>query len=107
MESANNLAVQLNKGEELWLCISVLFSSPSRASSIVIDWAADSKSLWVPTSTNTGTYALLNIDLQGRVRSTWQQNKLVVGWAIPSPDGRRLALQLASGDSNVWMVENF
>jgi len=72
-----------------------------------IDWAADSKSLWVPTSTNTGTYALLNIDLQGRVRSTWQQNKLVVGWAIPSPDGRRLALQLASGDSNVWMVENF
>jgi hypothetical protein len=72
-----------------------------------IDWAADSKSLWVPTSTNTGTYALLNIDLQGTVRSTWQQNKLVVGWAIPSPDGRRLALQLSSGDSNVWMVENF
>ena len=25
----------------------------------------------------------------------------------PVPDGRRLALQLASGDSNVWMVENF
>jgi len=32
---------------------------------------------------------------------------MVVGWAIPSPDGRYLALHLASGDSNVWMIENF
>jgi len=27
-----------------------------------------------------------------------------VGWAIPSPDGRYLALWQASGDSNVWMI---
>jgi hypothetical protein len=30
-----------------------------------------------------------------------------VGWAIPSPDGNYLALWQASGDSNVWMIENF
>ena len=72
-----------------------------------LDWAADGKSLWVSTSTNTGTYALLNVDLQGRARPVLEQTKMVVGWAIPSPDGRYLALNLASGDSNVWMIENF
>jgi Tol biopolymer transport system component/DNA-binding winged helix-turn-helix (wHTH) protein len=72
-----------------------------------IDWAADGKSLWVSTSTNAGTNALLNVDLQGRARPVWEQTKMEVGWAIPSPDGRYLALWQASGSSNVWMVENF
>jgi Tol biopolymer transport system component/DNA-binding winged helix-turn-helix (wHTH) protein len=72
-----------------------------------IDWAADGRSLWVSTSANTGTNALLNVDLQGRARPVWEQTKMEVGWAIPSPDGRYLALWQASGDSNVWMIENF
>jgi len=72
-----------------------------------IDWAADGRSLWVSTSTNSGTSALLNVDLQGRARPVWEQTKMEVGWAIPSPDGRSLALWQASGDSNVWMIENF
>jgi Tol biopolymer transport system component len=72
-----------------------------------IDWAADGKSLWVSTSSNTGTSALLNVDLQGRARPVWEQTKMEVGWAIPSPDGNYLALWQASGDSNVWMIENF
>ena len=72
-----------------------------------IDWAAHGRSLWVSTSTNTGTNALLNVDLQGRARPVWEQTKMEVGWAIPSPDGRYLALWQASGDSNVWMIENF
>jgi len=72
-----------------------------------IDWAADGRSLWVSSSTNTGTNALLNVDLQGRARPVWEQTKMEVGWAIPSPDGRYLALWQASGDSNVWMIENF
>jgi len=28
-----------------------------------------------------------------------------LGWAIPSPDGTKLALWKASGSSNVWLVE--
>ena len=72
-----------------------------------IDWAADGRSLWVSTSTNAGTNALLNVDLQGRAWPVWEQTKMEVGWAIPSPDGRYLALWQASGDSNVWMIENF
>ena len=72
-----------------------------------LDWSADGKNLWVSASTTTGTNGLLNVDLQGRVRPVWEQTKMNVGWAIPSPDGRYLALWQASGNANVWMVENF
>ncbi len=72
-----------------------------------VDWAADGKSLLVSTATSTGTNALLSVDLTGRARPLWEQTKMVVGWAIPSPDGRYLALWQASGNSNVWMIENF
>ncbi|MBZ5652037.1 MAG: hypothetical protein LAO18_16320 [Acidobacteriia bacterium] len=61
----------------------------------------------VSASTTTGTYALLNMDLQGRARPVWEQTKMAVGWGIPSPDGRYLAMWQASGSANVWMVENF
>jgi hypothetical protein len=50
---------------------------------------------------------MLNIDLNGRVRPMLEENNMVIGWAIPSPDGRRLAILKASGTSNVWMVEGF
>ena len=72
-----------------------------------LDWAADGRNLWVSASTTTGTNGLLNVDLQGRVRPVWEQTKMAVGWAIPSPDGRYLALWQADGNANVWMVENF
>jgi Tol biopolymer transport system component/DNA-binding winged helix-turn-helix (wHTH) protein len=72
-----------------------------------LDWTADGKGLWVSASTNTGINAVLNVDLQGRARPVWEQTKMYVGWAIPSPDGRQIALLQASGNSNVWMVENF
>lgn len=72
-----------------------------------LDWAADGKTLWVSASTTTGTNGLLNVDLQGRVRPMWEQTKMAVGWAIPSPDGRYLALWQADGNANVWMIENF
>ena len=72
-----------------------------------IDWTADGKGLWVSASNTTGTNALLNVDLQGRARPFWEQTKMAVGWAIPSPDGHYLAMWQASGNANVWMVENF
>lgn len=72
-----------------------------------LDWKADGKGLWVSASTNAGTNAMLSVDLQGRVRPAWEQTKMYIGWAIPSPDGRYVALLQASGNSNVWMVEDF
>lgn len=71
------------------------------------DWAADGKNLWVSVFTNAGKRALLKVDPRGNVKPVLEENKMMLGWAIPSPDGRRLAIWEASGSSNVWMLENF
>jgi hypothetical protein len=69
-----------------------------------LDWAADSKSLWAP-SLGDEENPLLNIDLQGNARPVWHPKKLHAGWAIPSRDGKYLALHVASNSANVWMLE--
>jgi Tol biopolymer transport system component/DNA-binding winged helix-turn-helix (wHTH) protein len=69
-----------------------------------IDWAADSKSLWAP-SAGERENALLNVSLQGNVRVMWRPKKLSVGWAIPSRDGKSLALHVNSTSANVLMLD--
>ena len=69
-----------------------------------IDWAADSESLWA-TSSGEEENTLLNVDLQGRTRVVWRPKRLTVHWAIPSRDGKSLALHVASNSANAWMVE--
>lgn len=72
-----------------------------------LDWAFDSQSLWASSSTLTGTQALLNIDLHGRVHQLFQDPDKDVGWAIPSPDGRHIAFWEAGGSSNAWLLTGF
>jgi len=68
-----------------------------------LDWAADSKGLWASTVNEEN--ALLHIDLQGHAVPAWSPKKMCVGWAIPSRDGRSVAILVSSGSANVWMVE--
>jgi Tol biopolymer transport system component/DNA-binding winged helix-turn-helix (wHTH) protein len=71
-----------------------------------IDWAADGKSLWASSSgSEEEEDVLLNIDLEGHARAVWRPKKKGVYWAIPSRDGRYLALHVGSRSANVWMVE--
>lgn len=72
-----------------------------------LDWAFDGQSLWASWSAVTGTQALLNIDLRGRVRQLFQDPDKDVGWAIASPDGRHIAYWEAGGNSNAWMLKGF
>jgi DNA-binding winged helix-turn-helix (wHTH) protein/Tol biopolymer transport system component len=89
---------ELKFGEDKWLPV-------EGATGIsTIDWAADSKSLWATTGGDEEN-ALLNVDLQGHARVVWQPKKLWVHWAIPSRDGKSLALHVASSSANAWMVE--
>lgn len=90
--------VSLPTGGEKWL--------PIRGGPVVdtLDWAADGKSLWA-ASAGESENALLNIDLQGRARVVWRPRKMSVYWAIPSRDGRYLALHVASSSANAWMLE--
>jgi Tol biopolymer transport system component len=85
-------------GPERWLTI---HGWPGVAS---LDWAADGKSLWAAT-VGQEENGLLQIDLQGHAHLVWRPKKMNVGWAIPSRDGRYLALHVGSGSANVWMVE--
>ena len=72
-----------------------------------IDFAADGRSIWAPAYTNTGKWALLNIDLQGHTETILEDAQMAIGWAIPAPDGKHLAFWKARGTSNVWMLEGF
>jgi DNA-binding winged helix-turn-helix (wHTH) protein/Tol biopolymer transport system component len=72
-----------------------------------IDWAADGKSLWASARLRGETRTLVNIDLQGHAKPVLEEKTPHVGWAIPSRDGKRLAILEAAGDSNVWLLEGF
>jgi Tol biopolymer transport system component/DNA-binding winged helix-turn-helix (wHTH) protein len=89
--------VPTNGGADRWLPIS---GTQGLAS---LDWAADSKGLWASSVSEEN--ALLHIDLQGHAVSVWRPKRMCVGWAIPSRDGRSLAILVSSGSANVWMVE--
>ena len=72
------------------------------------DWSADGKALLLPSRTSNSTPVLLFVDREGKARVIWEGQKYnSVQCAIPSPDGRYLALMMYLGDSNVWMIENF
>jgi Tol biopolymer transport system component len=70
------------------------------------DWLPDGKGLYVGSSSPRGA-TLLYIDLKGRATTVWEQKGGFQTWAVPSPDGRHLAIESYTVDSNVWMLENF
>jgi len=88
---------------------------PGWAGITTVDWSADGKSLRTGAFHTKNawrfagleTFALLNIDLNGRVTATFPKRNVSFYWAISSPDGRRLALAAATDSSNVWLLQNF
>jgi serine/threonine protein kinase len=70
-------------------------------------WAADGRGLFVQGYSEVGR--LLYVDLEGRAQVILPQNAQisVLGWGIPSPDGRYLAIVGRTDYSNVWLLENF
>jgi Tol biopolymer transport system component/DNA-binding winged helix-turn-helix (wHTH) protein len=72
-----------------------------------LDWAADSKSLWAAANNRRGARALLNVGFDGKVRTMMSNQNAFLEWAIPSPDGRHLAIVQDSNPSNVWLLEGF
>jgi serine/threonine protein kinase len=83
-----------------------------------VDWAADGTSLFVSRVTEGGS-ALLRLDLKGNGQLLWTYKGTVepgisafIGgplapWAVPSPDGRHLAICGWSLNANIWLMENF
>ncbi len=74
-----------------------------------IAWAADGKGLFVTSwAWNNDSIYLLHVTLAGKVEpiigNGYPQG---VGTLLPSPDGKFLAYQAGTVDSNVWMLEGF
>ncbi len=71
-----------------------------------IDWSADGKSLLVGWHNQERDSALLNVTLDGTV-SVLLRSSNFIGYAIPSPNGRLLAILQVAPAKNVWQTENF
>jgi len=72
-----------------------------------VDWSADGKSLLVESLNQARETTLLNVRLDGSTSILMSGNNPRVRYAIPSPDGRLLAICEGTGTSNVWLVDNF
>jgi serine/threonine protein kinase/Tol biopolymer transport system component len=83
-----------------------------------VDWLADGTCLFV-SSVGEGGATLLHLDLGGNARLLWESKGTIqpditpfIGgpsapWAVPSPNGRNLAICEWSLSANIWMMERF
>jgi Tol biopolymer transport system component len=67
-----------------------------------IHWARDGRALFVESRTESG-YNLEYVDFEGH--STVLQASRALIWAVPSPDGTKIAFPAHTEDSNVWSTE--
>ena len=62
-------------------------------------WSADGRGVLIASVTPKGTSVILHVDLNGNARVVLESDPNVqLLWAIPSPDGRLVALNVISGD---------
>jgi serine/threonine protein kinase len=87
-----------------------------------VNWAADGKG-WFVSSLTSGGSSLLHVDLKGKAHVLWEETGSTAPWngpasggwiggpsapwAVPSPDGRHLAINDRRLSANMWMMENF
>jgi eukaryotic-like serine/threonine-protein kinase len=82
-----------------------------------LDWSADGRGLFVSALTNRGS-TLLHLDLNGEAQKLWYVQGGIrrpgdlflpplAPTAMPSPDGRHLAIQSREVSANMWLLENF
>jgi hypothetical protein len=71
-----------------------------------IDWATDGKTLFVGGVMPKGA-TLLRSDLNGHAQVLWSDIGASRIWAIPSPDGKHVAIRDEVFDQNVWLLEGF
>jgi len=72
-----------------------------------LEWSPDGKGLYCVSRSPQGD-TLLYVDLKGIAQPLWQHKGWAGGtWAVPSPDGRYLAIGSGVLTNNVWMLEGF
>jgi eukaryotic-like serine/threonine-protein kinase len=66
-------------------------------------WAADGRGWYVAVQGVTGGGLLFYVDLEGRILTNLMES-MVPNFAVPSPDGRRVAFADWTASANVWSV---
>ena len=69
-------------------------------------WAADGKGFFAVSKNESGM-TLWHVNLQGEPHPLITLNGDTIGYGMPSPDGRHLAIVATTNNNNVWMMENF
>jgi DNA-binding winged helix-turn-helix (wHTH) protein/Tol biopolymer transport system component len=70
-----------------------------------VDWLPSGKGLVVSTEQRASKVSsLLHIKMNGESHVLMNGD---IGWAVPSPDGRHLAVVQTAGESNVWILDDF
>jgi Tol biopolymer transport system component len=89
----------------------VTLDLPGLPSVSSLDWAPDGKGFYFvhaqrPDSPAAGT-TLYYVPLRGKPVPIYSASEAAPQWAIPSPDGRRLAIHTRTHKRNVWTLEGF
>jgi DNA-binding winged helix-turn-helix (wHTH) protein/Tol biopolymer transport system component len=73
-----------------------------------LDWAGDNRRVFAAGITTGGLRAIWDVESDGNSRIVLDGDRQThFWWALPSPDGRYLAVEKVTGENNVWMVEKF
>jgi Tol biopolymer transport system component len=73
-----------------------------------VDWTSNGKSVYVIAQTTNGTDEVVEVDPSGEHRVLLESDGHThFWWAIQSPDRQHVMVQEVTGESNVWVVENF
>ena len=68
-----------------------------------LDWTADSSSLWICTVSGDDM-KMVRMDLTGKITSSFDPKQPDLGYGIPSPDGKHLAILQGSPRANAWLI---
>jgi Tol biopolymer transport system component len=96
--------LSLSKSDRVWHEIAV---EPGWGEYQSVAWAADGKGFFLTTFL-PASFNLVHVTLSGKVKLLL--NNTHRQWMTrprPSPDGKYLAFQAQTWDSNVWLLENF
>ncbi|HTF64861.1 MAG TPA: hypothetical protein VK638_19460 [Edaphobacter sp.] len=71
-----------------------------------LDWSADSKGLWAAARNSKDEQALLFVGFDRKIKTVLSYQNEDLDWAVPSPDGRHMAVVKENSSSNVSLLEN-
>ena len=70
-----------------------------------LEWQHDGRGFYAGSELFGTGAALVHVDVNGNARVIWERPGAPGVYAIPSPDGKRLAILGSTRESNVWLLE--